>query len=207
MRFPGGRRERRARSLHQRAVRRRALLVRHQPSWRAGAAQLPDRAAQAADEGRPLPRYRLDRRVARPRAWRAALLRVPPPSRHARAEDFRAAHIQRRMAARARRGLQIGRAGRPPGRHALRDRASRPGFPILRSASASTGVAPPQNDRFFTSDFTRRSYPAVSPGCATQHALGAGARACATLRQYSQRVLSGTNEREAGDGPSLRIPV
>ena len=146
-----------------------------------------------------------ERGVPRYCAFRRHLgMRVP--------KSFRGAHVQSRLAARARRRLQVGRAGRPPGRHALRDAAARlrlfrHRFPHLHP----DGFAALKSDRFFTTDFTPEVYTPAGFAWVQDNSLRTVLerhvpQTAAAFCQCPQRVLPVGQVRRREMGRSLRIP-
>ena len=199
-----------ARRLYDEAAVRRRALFAWPPAIRArwccttipnGLRKMPRRRQAAEHDESSLHRSRRHRHPARPRARRAALLRVPPPSRHERAEELRGTDRRSGLAARAAGGLRRGREGRPAGRHAGREQVDRngtpPGFGFSDTAfrifilMASRRL---KSDRFFTEDFTPEVYTPAGFDWMRDNSFrsvlrAARARPRGAFRRRAQRVL------------------
>ena len=214
----------------RKAARSRTSLysLGDQPSGRAGAAQFPERrcarcrgAAQGSiepDEVDGLHRSRHHRHPARPRARRAALLRLPPASRHVRAEDLRGTDRRSGVAegARARStatssrstcwSARWRRASRPQ-RHAAGLRLLRHRVPHLHPAGfAPAEERPLLHARISARRSTRRP---ASPGCGTTISAACWSGMCPTWRRISPTCATSSSpgaRARRDDAAGIRIP-
>ena len=171
----------------------------------AGAAQLPQRVAQAAREGAPS-----SSTSRRPTccATASAAFRATAPSAVTSAcacpRASRSSHPIPNGSASLPRSTN-GRAGRPAGRIALRDGAA--GVRLLRHRLPHLhpdGVPAAQSDRFFTADFTPEVYTPAGFAWIQDNSmrtvLERHCRTAAAFRQCPQRLLSLGTSGRASDG-------
>ena len=117
---------------------RSLLFVRHVPSRRGDAAQLPAHAAEPAARRRRASRPGGGRHLPRPRARRASLQPVPPPAAQGAGEIVRRAHRQPGVAQADQGGLQQRSRERRPDDRPLRRAAARRASGSARPRSASS---------------------------------------------------------------------